>query len=99
MDVTPISSLTKEYIPGLKTPATGQFTFNHIPGNADYAAFLALVDAGTILTMQVRYLSGDIATFSVVLLGRNMESPDGSSQLKMVVNYQQSGDPVWTEAP
>ena len=99
VETTPISATVREYIKGMKTPPQKQITFNHVPGDADYSAFLALVDAAATdsLSMGVEYTSGDKAEFILVPSGRVMEEPEGNTQLKMIVFFQQSGSTTWSE--
>lgn len=99
VETTPISALTREFIRGLKTPPDKQFTFNHQPGIAAYARFLAIADnpAYDEVKMRIEYVTGDRADVNVVLSGRVMESAEGASQLKMIVFGKQSGEPVWSE--
>jgi hypothetical protein len=98
VETTPISKTVREYIAGLKTPPQKQLTFNHVPGDTDYAGFLTLVDAGAAISMRVDYTTGDRASFSLVPSGRVMESPEGNSQLKMICFFQQSGGTTWGTA-
>lgn len=101
VETTPISKTVREYIKGMKTPPQKQITFNHVPGDADYAAFLALVDepATDSIAMQVDYTSGDKASFVLVPSGRVMEEPEGNTQLKMIVFFQQTGATTWGTTP
>lgn len=98
VETTPISKTVREYIAGLKTPPQKQITFNHVPGNADYAAFLALVDGTAPIAMRADYTTGDRASFSLVPSGRVMEAPEGNSQLKMICFFQQTGGTTWGTA-
>ncbi len=100
VETTPISKIVREYIKGMKTPPQKQITFNHVPGNADYAAFLALVDDPDTpnVAMGVEYTSGDKAEFTLVPSGRVMEDPEGNTQLKMIVFFQQTGSTQWGAA-
>jgi|GEM_PF-2922004 len=99
VEVTPVIKKTREYISGLKAPPDRTVTFNHSPGIANYQRYLALVDEGRNILHRVDYLSGDRAEFDVVMLGRQMQSPQGNSQLIMEIFGKQSGDPAWTETP
>jgi len=99
VETTPISKTVREYIKGMKTPPQKQITFNHVPGNADYKAFLDLIDDEETdnLKMGVEYTTGDKAEFTLVPSGRVMEEPEGNTQLKMIVFFQQSGKTDWSE--
>lgn len=101
VQVTPILETTHRYINGMETPADLQYTFNHIPGLAEYAAFLDLARAQPrqVINMRVEYTSGDRVQFANALLGTQMASPEASAQNKMVVQAKQSGAEVWTEIP
>ncbi len=95
VETTPISKVVREYIAGMETPPQKQMSFNHLPGNADYAAYLALVDAKNPISHRFDYTTGDRATVTLVPSGRVMEEPEGNSQLKMTCFFQQSGAPQW----
>lgn len=101
VETTPISKTVREYIKGMKTPPQKQITFNHVPGDTGYAAFLALVDepATDNIAMRVDYTSGDQASFVLVPSGRVMEEPEGNTQLKMIVFFQQTGATTWGTVP
>jgi len=96
IETTPIAALVREYIAGLKTPPNKTVTFNDQPGDADYVAFLALVDADSTVKFRVDYSNNHRAEFTLVLNGRIMQEADGGSQLKMNIFGQQSGATDWT---
>lgn len=97
VETTPISKTVREYIKGMKTPPQKQITFNHVPGDAGYAAFLVVVDdpATDSIEMGVEYTTGDKGEFLLVPSGRVMEEAEGGAQLKMTVFFQQTGSTAW----
>lgn len=99
VQITPISKTVHEYIRGMTTPPSKQFTFNHVPGDADYQAFLDLVDDPAVdsINMRVEYSTGDQADFTIVPNGRVMDEPQGNGQLQMIVFSQQTGSTDWSE--
>ncbi len=99
VQVTPIGETTHRFIAGMETPPDLQFTFNHIPGDADYAGFLSLARSRTQINMRVQYTSGDRADFNCALLGAQMQTPESAAQLKMAVQAKQSGETTWAETP
>lgn len=96
IETTPISNVVRQYIAGMQTPPDKTLTFNDMPGDTDYAAYLAEVDAGNTINHRVDYSNNHRAAFAVVLNGRVMQEADGVSQLKMNVLGKQSGATIWT---
>ena len=96
IEVTPICDEVREYTRGLKTPPNKTITFNDIPGDADYVAFLAEVDADATLQFKVEYKNNHQAIFTLVLSGRMMQEAEGGSQLKANIFGQQSGATAWS---
>ena len=99
VQITPIKNTTHTYIPGMKTPPQTQATFNHVPGVADYKAFIDAAQAGTAVQLKKTYTTGDEAVLNVVLNGFTVTEPTNNEQVKSTVNWQQSGDPVWSVTP
>ena len=96
IETTPICDEVREYTRGLKTPPNKTITLNDVPGNANYVAFLAEVDADATLQFKVDYKNNHQAIFSLVLSGRIMQEAEGGAQLKMNVFGQQSGATAWS---
>lgn len=96
IEYTPISEEIRQYIRGLKTPPSKTVIFNDQPGDANYVAFLAEVDADATLQYKVEYKNNHQAIFSVVHSGRMMQEAEGGAQLKMNVFGQQTGGTAWT---
>ncbi|MDC0003804.1 hypothetical protein OAE19_05330 [Porticoccaceae bacterium] len=96
IETTPISQEVREYTRGLKTPPNKTITFNDVPGDAGYVAFLAEVDADASLRFKVEYKNNHQGVFSLVLSGRLMQEAEGGSQLKMNIFGQQSGATIWS---
>lgn len=96
IETTPISEEIREYTRGLKTPPNKTITFNDTPGNADYVAFLAEVDADATLKFKVEYKNNHQGIFDLVLSGRLMQEAEGGAQLKMNIFGQQTGGTTWS---
>ena len=96
IETTPINAEVREYTRGLKTPPNKTITFNDTPGDADYVAFLAEVDADALLQFKVEYKNNHQGIFTLILSGRLMQEAEGGSQLKMNVFGQQSGATAWS---
>lgn len=100
VETTPISKKVREYIRGLKTPPTKQITFNDVPGDANYQAYLAAVrdeDNVAAIKHRIDYENGRRAEFNMVANGHLMDEATGDAQLKMLVFGQQTGATVWSE--
>lgn len=98
IDTTPVISATKHYIAGQKDTEEAELSMNHQPGNAGYQRFRDLANTNRQLQIRFTFTTGDIATVTANLSGFKTEQVEGSSQIKGMVKYRQSGDPVWTEA-
>ena len=96
IETTPINAEVREYTRGLKTPPNKTMSFNDTPGDADYVAFLAEVDADALLQFKVVYKNNHQGIFTLILSGRLMQEAEGGSQLKMNVFGQQSGATTWS---
>tara|TARA_B110000503_G_scaffold134062_1_gene212495 strand:+ start:348 stop:776 length:429 start_codon:yes stop_codon:yes gene_type:complete len=96
IETTPILAEVREYTRGLKTPPNKTMTFNDTPGDADYVAFLAEVDADASVQFKVEYKNNHQAVFTLILSGRLMQEAEGGAQLKMNIFGQQSGATAWS---
>ena len=95
---TPISSTTRTYIPGLKTPPDKEITGNDIPGDTNQEAFLELARANSTTNMKVEYSNGRIGNFVIILAGFQINDATGSDALQWTVYGKQSGNVTWTQA-
>jgi hypothetical protein len=100
IETTPISKKVREYIRGMKTPPDKQISFNDVPGDAAYEAYLGFIrdeDNVTSIKHWIDYANGRRAEFVIVPNGHMMDEAEGNAQLKMLVFGKQSGKTTWSE--
>lgn len=98
VEVTPIASLTKQFISGMKTPPDKEITLNDAPGDAEQQAFLTKAKAGETINMQVTFSNGRIGKFALALSGYQVNEPEAGAAITVTVYGKQSGDTEWSTA-
>lgn len=100
VDVTPIMDVTEKSIRGPLAAPELQMEFNHQPGVADYAEFLAAARDRAVdsIEIQIDYVTGDRCTLTAIPNGVQVASPERAVQQKATVFLKQSGDEVWSTA-
>lgn len=98
VETTPISSTTRTYIPGLKTPPDKEIVGNDIPGDTNQETFLELARSNSTVNMKVEYSNGRLGDFVIALAGFQINDATGSDALQWTVYGKQSGDVAWTQA-
>ena len=96
VETTPISSTTRTYIGGMKTPPDKEITLNDVPGDTDQEKFLTAARDGDTVSMKVTFANGRVGSFAMVLSGYQVNEPTNNEALTVTVFGKQSGDTTWT---
>lgn len=98
VETTPIASLTKQFISGMKTPPDKEITMNDVPADSEDQAFLLKAKNNETVNMKVTYSNGRVGTFVLALSGYVVNEPEGGSAVTITVYGKQSGDTEWSMA-
>lgn len=98
IEVTPVSSTSREYIAGLKTPSSIELVLYYDETDAMHGYLKADAEAGHTIPVQIDYTSGVVANFNAVVLGFELNSIDGNSPdaQTATVNLRTSGTITWS---
>ena len=97
IEVTPIAALTREYIPGMKTPPDKEITLNDVFDDVDQEAFLARAKTNATVNMQVTFSNGRVGKFVLAMSGYQVNEPQGNSAVTVTVYGKQSGETEWSK--